>query len=224
MDTIDQSFSPLRLVTRLLNDIDPLPHIHLLGPRPQEDYKNPNKGQGVAGRNVGIQWLIQHYSGTQQPGVVYFADDDNTYDHRLFAELKKTRVVSVFPVGSIASFGLSTPIVNMTSGKITGFHDPWIGGRKFPLDTAGFAVDLQYLIAHPKANFPSSIGYEEDGFLKSLQFQVDQINPIAQNCTQLFVWHTKSVLASEANTTNMQTVSGYEQSNLPSIYDKLTLK
>ena len=47
------------------------------GPRPR----------GVAGRNAGLGWVL-HRART---GVVYFADDDNTYDVRLFAEVRITR-------------------------------------------------------------------------------------------------------------------------------------
>jgi hypothetical protein len=38
-------------------------------------------------------------------GVVYFADDDNTYDIRLFNEIATTQRISMFPVGFIGSQG-----------------------------------------------------------------------------------------------------------------------
>lgn len=41
------------------------------------------KPKGVANRNGTIGWLRQHAT----EGVVYFADDDNTYDIRLFEEV-----------------------------------------------------------------------------------------------------------------------------------------
>ena len=53
------------------------------------------------------------------PGIVYFADDDNTYDVELFAELRKTRRISMFPVGLIHPSGVSSPVLN-DRGRVTG--------------------------------------------------------------------------------------------------------
>lgn len=41
------------------------------------------KPKGVANRNRGLKWIRQN----AVEGVVYFADDDNTYDVRLFNEV-----------------------------------------------------------------------------------------------------------------------------------------
>ena len=56
------------------------------------------------------------------PGIVYFADDDNTYDVELFAELRKTRRISMFPVGLIHPSGVSSPVLN-DRGRVTGESD-----------------------------------------------------------------------------------------------------
>ena len=39
--------------------------------------------RGVANRNLGLAWVLSN----AEQGVVYFADDDNTYDIRLFQEV-----------------------------------------------------------------------------------------------------------------------------------------
>ena len=44
-------------------------------------------------------------------GVIYFGDDDNTYDLKLFEEIRFTKKVSMFPVGLLGPQGLSSPIV-----------------------------------------------------------------------------------------------------------------
>lgn len=44
-------------------------------------------------------------------GVLYFGDDDNTYDLRLFNEIRDTKNVSVFPVGLIGDYAVSAPVV-----------------------------------------------------------------------------------------------------------------
>ena len=54
---------------------------------------------------------------------MYFADDDNTYDVELFAELRKTRRISMFPVGLIHPSGVSSPVLN-ERGRVTGETPP----------------------------------------------------------------------------------------------------
>lgn len=46
-------------------------------------------------------------------------------------QMRYTKKVSMWPVGLIGKFGVSTPIVK--NGTISGFYDGWIGGRKFPV-------------------------------------------------------------------------------------------
>ena len=125
------------------------------------------------------------YKNSSEEGVLYFADDDNAYDIRLFEEIRDTKKVSVFPVGLIAKLGLSTPIVSNQTAKVIGFHDPYISRRKYAVDMAGFAVNLQLLLSRPKATMPYKVGYEEDYFIKSLGIQFDDLEPKANNCTQV---------------------------------------
>lgn len=49
----------------------------------------------------------------------------------------------MFPVGLCTKFGVSSPVVQ--NGTFIGFYDGWTGGRKFPVDMAGFAVNLEFL-------------------------------------------------------------------------------
>lgn len=57
---------------------------------------------------------------------------------------------------------------------------------------AGFAVALDYLDKYPNATMPYKAGFEEDGFLKSIGLKMDEIEPKAQNCTEILVWHTQT--------------------------------
>lgn len=52
-------------------------------PKKYRKQKGP-KPRGVAGRNEAIRWIVENVEGD---GVMYFADDDNTYDLRLFEEV-----------------------------------------------------------------------------------------------------------------------------------------
>ena len=58
-------------------------------------------------------------------------------------QLRKTRALSLFPVGLVTKTGISSPIVK--NGKIVGFFDGWIANRRFPVDMAGFAVNIKTL-------------------------------------------------------------------------------
>nr|XP_047139084.1 galactosylgalactosylxylosylprotein 3-beta-glucuronosyltransferase 3-like [Hydra vulgaris] len=44
------------------------------------------KHRGVDQRNLGLKWLRENITGQINDGVVYFADDDNTYHEKLFME------------------------------------------------------------------------------------------------------------------------------------------
>ena len=50
---------------------------------PKEFLNKNNKPRGVANRNAGIEWI--RHNATE--GVVFFGDDDNTYDLRIFEEV-----------------------------------------------------------------------------------------------------------------------------------------
>lgn len=72
------------LVGELLNRTT-LRYEHLLAPMP-EQYKKKKKGpkpRGVSNRNRGLAWIRENATN----GVMYFADDDNTYDLQLFEEV-----------------------------------------------------------------------------------------------------------------------------------------
>lgn len=98
--------------------------------------------------------------------------------------MRYTNKISMFPVGLVTSYGVSSPIVR--NGSIDGFYDGWIGGRKFPVDMAGFAVNVKFFLSRPKAKMPFSPGYEEDGFLKSLApFELKEIDLLASNCSEV---------------------------------------
>ncbi|GLV39292.1 Glucuronyltransferase P [Carabus blaptoides fortunei] len=175
------------LVTQLLERTG-LNYEHLIAPMP-EIYKNRKgaKPRGVSNRNRGLEWLRANAT----TGVFYFADDDNTYDLQIFDEMRYTKRVSMWPVGLITKLGVSSPVVH--DGKFVGFYDGWIAGRKFPVDMAGFAVSVNFLLQRPKASMPFKPGFEEDGFLKSLApFEPQNIELLASNCTKVLAWHTQT--------------------------------
>ncbi|XP_060614238.2 galactosylgalactosylxylosylprotein 3-beta-glucuronosyltransferase 3 isoform X1 [Anolis sagrei] len=153
---------------------------------------DPNwlKPRGVEQRNLALQWLRKnrelHYKGT-----VYFADDDNTYSLRLFDEIRATKRVSVWPVGLVGGLRFERPLVE--NSHVVGFYTAWKPNRPFPVDMAGFAVALQLLLANPEARFDllAERGYLESSLLQSL-VSIEELEPKADNCTKVLVWHTRT--------------------------------
>lgn len=74
--------------------------------------KETYKPRGVANRRASLQWL---HDNNITNGILYFGDDDNTYNLTLFDEIRDTRRVSMFPVGLVASYGVSGPVVRHVS-------------------------------------------------------------------------------------------------------------
>ncbi|XP_003745152.1 galactosylgalactosylxylosylprotein 3-beta-glucuronosyltransferase sqv-8-like [Galendromus occidentalis] len=178
-------------------------------------------GRGVFNRNAALAWIRRESAAIRgdRPSVVYFADDDNAYDIRLFGEIRKTKKISMFPVGCISGTGVSTPIVHR-NGSLLGFHDNFYKERIYPIDMAGFAVNTD-LILNSTAEFERKTGYLEDHFLRDLQFHNGEIEFLADNCTRILVWHVRTEpadpIVSEKVISSLQPL--IEDSNLSELFE-----
>ncbi|KAM7377473.1 hypothetical protein PAMA_013996 [Pampus argenteus] len=138
------------------------------------------KPRGVEQRNEGLRWLREdrraQQGGHNQQGVVYFADDDNTYSLQIFEEMRSTQRVSVWPVGLVGGMKYERPVVE--GGRVIRFHTGWRPSRPFPMDMAGFAVSLKLVLTNPEACFDGDapMGFLESSFLQGL----------------VLVWHTRT--------------------------------
>ncbi|XP_059041716.1 galactosylgalactosylxylosylprotein 3-beta-glucuronosyltransferase 1 isoform X2 [Mustela lutreola] len=79
------------LTARLLRDTGlNYTHLHVETPRNYKlrgDARDPRIPRGTMQRNLALRWLRETFPrNSSQPGVVYFADDDNTYSLELFEE------------------------------------------------------------------------------------------------------------------------------------------
>ncbi|KFM60986.1 Galactosylgalactosylxylosylprotein 3-beta-glucuronosyltransferase 3, partial [Stegodyphus mimosarum] len=191
---VEDSVNKTILVTNFLAKTR-ISFTHLNIPTPEAmkmKKEDPNwlKPKGVLQRNLALNWLRRHMP-PEAKGVVYFADDDNTYDLELFEEMRYTKMVSVWPVGLVGGLMVERPLVK--DGKVTGWNTVWKPTRPFPIDMAGFAVNLTLILNHPEAGFSLSVprGYQESKLLKSL-VTLDQLEPKANNCTKVLVWHTRT--------------------------------
>ncbi|KAL3837632.1 hypothetical protein ACJMK2_003189 [Sinanodonta woodiana] len=182
---VEDSQSKSDLVTRFLKHCG-VPYVHLNGIDPLRYTKTKAGYQ----RNLGIQWIRDNVNPIKTPGVVYFADDDNSYDVRIFDEMRNTKNVSVWPVG-FRGAKYQAPMVE--NGKVVGFMSFYGSSRKFAIDMAGFAVNIRLLFERPKARFYyQQQGILETSFLTCLKISYDDLEPKASNCTEVLVWHTRT--------------------------------
>lgn len=83
---VEDAAARSELVSRFLARAG-LPSTHLHVPTPRR-YKRPGLPRATEQRNAGLAWLRQrHQHQRAQPGVLFFADDDNTYSLELFQEV-----------------------------------------------------------------------------------------------------------------------------------------
>ena len=62
----------------------------------KENEPSWRKPRGVEQRNIAIDWILQNVPKDEE-GVLYFADDDNTYSLKLFEEVQNVCFISVWP-------------------------------------------------------------------------------------------------------------------------------
>lgn len=159
-----------------------------------------DRPRGKAQRNKALDWIR---SNANIDGVVLFADDDNTYDPQLFKEvnsaimlikegdlkeniylqIRRTKGVSMFPVGLVTGYQITSPVV--VNGTVTKLYDSYGQDRVFQVDMAEFSVSVRRIVKHPKAQFYGAAGYLETLFLEGLDLKMAEIEPLADNCTQV---------------------------------------
>lgn len=86
--------------------------MHLSSPMPFSYRSHKSIPRGVSNRRAALSWIK---SNNIKSGVLYFGDDDNTFDLRLFNEIRHTKKVSMFPVGLIGDYSVSSPVVKNVS-------------------------------------------------------------------------------------------------------------
>ncbi|CDI97218.1 galactosylgalactosylxylosylprotein [Echinococcus multilocularis] len=187
---VEDAVTKNRALTRFLDDCG-LPYTHLSAPT--SPYKRHVRGTNQ--RNEALHWLRKSFQLTGQSGVVYFADDDNTYHPDLFDEMRTLKRGATWPVGMIAASNWEGCITNPNDrSKISDFWTNWEPNRKFPIDMAGFAVNLNVVLEYPNALFDdTTIGRQEGLILLRLGFKNGyELEPKADGCRKILVWHTKS--------------------------------
>ncbi|XP_034539430.1 galactosylgalactosylxylosylprotein 3-beta-glucuronosyltransferase 1 [Notolabrus celidotus] len=195
---VEDSQRRTTLVSHLLQDTG-LNYTHLNVETPRNykvrgDTRDPRIPRGTIQRNLALRWLRETFGvNGSQAGIVYFADDDNTYSLELFDEMRTTKKVSVWPVAFVGGLRYESPKVN-TYGKVYGWKTVFDPHRPFAIDMAGFAVNLHLILSKPQAYFKLrgvKGGYQESSLLKEL-VTLSDLEPKAANCTKVLVWHTRT--------------------------------
>ena len=88
---VEDAVTKTKLVTRLLKESG-IAYTHLNAMTPPtyklgKNDQNWKKPRGVEQRNTALRWIRQNLNDSVK-GVVYFADDDNTYAVKLFKEVR----------------------------------------------------------------------------------------------------------------------------------------
>ena len=148
--------------------------------------------RGVDQRNLGLKW-IRHNVNPSTSGVVYFLDDDNTYSLKMFEEMRDTKMGSVWPVGLSGGLKFEGPGL-CKNGKVLSWYTMWKPDRPFPIDMAGFAVNLRLVFKYPEAKFSNQAarGYLESDFLTGVHLSREDMEAKADDCSQILVWHTRT--------------------------------
>ncbi|CAJ0955711.1 unnamed protein product, partial [Mesorhabditis belari] len=148
--------------------------------------------RGVEQRNAALHWIRTQFSSLRR-GVLYFGDDDNTYDWRLFSEMRTIKKAGIWPVGIVGGLLAEAPTL-FDNGSVSHFNALWKPERPFPIDMAAFAVNISLIIDHPGVEFSYSVprGYQESHFLQGLNLEKFDLEAKADLCTKVYVWHTRT--------------------------------
>ena len=104
-------------------------------------------------------------------------------------QMRKIKKVGVWPVGLVGGLMVEKPVLNQTTHKVSGFNSGWRPERPFPIDMAGFAINLGLLLDHPEAQFSLTVegGYQESEILRHLITR-EELEPLADFCTKVRVF------------------------------------
>ncbi|XP_063420156.1 galactosylgalactosylxylosylprotein 3-beta-glucuronosyltransferase 2-like [Mytilus trossulus] len=151
---------------------------------------NNHQSKGTDQRNAALDWIMVNHNPSM-PAVIYFADDDNAYSLEIFEQMRYTKKLSMWPVGLSGGRTYETPILK--DGKVIKFLAWKAEKRKFPIDMAGFALNANVLWTYKPMRFSTDA---DPGMLETKLLERcctwEEIEPLAENCTKIMVWHTRT--------------------------------
>ncbi|KAI6184705.1 Galactosylgalactosylxylosylprotein 3-beta-glucuronosyltransferase [Aphelenchoides bicaudatus] len=150
--------------------------------------------RGWTHRNYALDYLRTKYRNYDRNAVVYFADDDNSYDIRLFNDyIRKVETIGVWAVG--LSGGAKVEAPHVENGVIKSWDAVYSPGRAYAVDMAGFAVNLKQILKSDASFGKQCIGHDpEDCFLQQFKIPKKDAKPFGwdSNPKEILVWHTRT--------------------------------
>uniref|UniRef100_A0A8C6SDU6 Galactosylgalactosylxylosylprotein 3-beta-glucuronosyltransferase n=1 Tax=Neogobius melanostomus TaxID=47308 RepID=A0A8C6SDU6_9GOBI len=189
---VEDSASRSDLVSRFLSrcGVTSYTHLHVFTPR---RFKRTGMPRATEQRNAALTWLRTRRT-KHDAGVVFFADDDNTYSLELFDEV---RPLAIYPHSLSCNNKYKGPTPEVWA--VTVLH----GEFTVDMGTAlRFAVNLQVILSNPRAQFKrrgSQPGMQESDFLRQIT-KVSELEPKANNCTRVSHMTTASSLSYKIQT------------------------
>ncbi|KAI6242806.1 Galactosylgalactosylxylosylprotein 3-beta-glucuronosyltransferase [Aphelenchoides fujianensis] len=170
-----------------------LKSVHLTAATPEDKRlgdHDPNwrLPRGVVQRNTALDWIRSNYAGPAKGRRLL----RGRRQRLRLAAIRSVQKVGVWPVGLVGGLLVETPV--LSDGRIVDFSATWKKERPFPIDMAAFAVNITLLNEHPTAAFSYDVprGYQESHFLTGLGLKRSDLEPKADFCTKILVWHTRT--------------------------------
>ena len=132
---------------------------------------NKHELRGWKQRNRALNWTTEYATSesenSNKSAIVYFADDDNTYNSDMFkaftqiGKLNKNHVVGMLPIAGIKNDGWNNTGIHGNpfqcwNNSVVQIHTKFENNRYFPVDMANFAFRLDTLLERGlKARFNS---------------------------------------------------------------------
>jgi Glycosyltransferase family 43. len=99
--------------------------------------------------------------------------------------MRKIKKVGIWPVGLVGGLKVEKPVVQ--DGKVIGFNSMWAPQRPYPIDMAGFAINLDLMKKNENVKFSFDVqkGYQESAILSKVLSSAQELEPLAENCTKV---------------------------------------
>lgn len=100
--------------------------------------------------------------------------------------MEKIKKVGVWPVGLVGGLMVEKPICDNSTNKVVGFNAAWKPDRTFPVDMAGFAINLRIVLEKKDAwfSYETRGGYQETEILEQMITR-NELEPLADACTKV---------------------------------------
>ncbi|VDM61577.1 unnamed protein product [Angiostrongylus costaricensis] len=159
-------------------------------------------------RNLALQYVKENYYNHRE-AVLYFSNDDNFYDVRLFNDyIRKVNRIGVWAAGLVGGAWVEAPRFS-ANGKVIVWDAMFAPGRPFSIDMDGFKC-LGAVAMNFNASFNTQCVRPESCFLWQFGFTKENLEAFGYKdfLKEVLVWHTKTSKSKEDE--DVETLAGNE--------------